>query len=566
MRLFCSSGLCLATALSLCQAADSATVHPIHLKQNLSFLQNESPPDSSSYRFSSVFEPHLNEISTLLPAGLAMRLPNSLTFSHHSIENEEVHVVQVSSKSDNSGLSVDIFQCSETNRDCWIGTVSVEQVTLASTDKFEQQRSVGLPIALIPGVVGYFKVGDTLSEDGGPSSVMWRQGNAVYTVLSPIADRQSLLSIVQSMANADPITSAQLVPPLAEIDSHAAIVQGTDIESNEAFSIANTVIAQAADEDTSEGVLEDSGSQENVLEGDDLNEDSLDSDSDELPLFPEGFEFDEAGENFLLSVVRPIPIVEAQIRSSVLTNQSESTVFLNDGSSSNRNIDNTLLVNSAALRISPELGRRARVDGGIRLSHVIPLASTEESESASLTGANYNVFDADLGVRYELDQAMALRLGWKYQKISYGIRFPEVSDYSDHQIRLNLNRFDSLSDRTFLITNYGANVIFANGSFQNRNRWSNTAGVGLAYSLTPKMLGRLGYQLNYTSYFEFEDALSHNVGAQLTYIFDDNLSVGGSVGYRFGEAIDLFSPRSGTVDLNNLSFGVHINVDIPFSY
>lgn len=309
-----------------------------------------------------------------------------------------------------------------------------------------------------------------------------------------------------------------------------------------------------------------SDERENLPEPSRSQEDSLDielegAENNELPLLPEGFELNEAGEDFSLSVIRPIPIVEAQIRSSVLSGWGETTDFDNSFNPTD-SFSSTVLVNSAALRISPEIGQKMRVEGGIQLSHLQPISSDKESEFSGLSGSDYNVFDADLGMRYELDQSTSLRLGWKYQKLSLEALFSE--DFSDHQIGLNLARVDSISDRSFLTTNYVANVNLANRSPQNR--WSNAAGVGVAYALTPQMLAQLDYRLKYTNYFRSKDALSHRVGAQITYIFDDNLSIGGSAAYQFGEAINLFNPKNNPEDVNNLSFGLHLNIDIPFAY
>lgn len=284
-----------------------------------------------------------------------------------------------------------------------------------------------------------------------------------------------------------------------------------------------------------------------VEELDNAEFEDIDEDTSEVipPALPEDLEIDETGGSFSLGIIRPVPTVSFKGRVSVIQNRVQD----DDSFVSQDDINSAAIVNSAALRISPELGRSNRLEGGIQLNHII---SGDEL-------SDYNAFAADLGIRRELGQNSSVTLGWKYQQIN-----SDAEKFSDQQARIRLNRIDPLNERLFLSSNYQADVSFAEISAQNR--WSNTASANLAYSISPALLGQLGYRLQYTNYFESDSAINHQIGAQMTYYLDEHLSITGSAAYQFGEYIDRFTSSPSSEDISNISFGLHIGFDIPIAY
>jgi hypothetical protein len=263
------------------------------------------------------------------------------------------------------------------------------------------------------------------------------------------------------------------------------------------------------------------------------------SDRPPMPL-PEDLDIDEAGGQFSLGVIRPIPVLELVFNSSVFTNQTLNTTAI---------VDATAFLNRAALRASPELGPDTRLTAGI--GGVVAFFTTEN---------RYTSINADLGILQELGDKMSLGLGWNYQQIYSEFDFD--NDLSEHTARLSWNRTDQLERRLFLNSRYQLSASFAQD--EEQSRLTNSAGIGLSYSFTPRLQGLLDYRLVYNTFFDNPDALRHQLGTQLNYQITRNFLIGGSISYVFGEGNNLLDDE--VRDLNNVSLGLHLQYNLPLLY
>ena len=264
---------------------------------------------------------------------------------------------------------------------------------------------------------------------------------------------------------------------------------------------------------------------------------------DRPPPLPDEFEIDESGGNFPLGIIRPIPVLELQLNSSIFSNSYAGATLPNE---------DTIFLNTAAVRASPELGVNTRLAAGV-----------QGGFARFASGDGYNSLVTDLGVIQELGDNMSLGLGWGYRQI-YGINNTE--DLTEHSVRLNWSRLDQLDRKLFLKSDYELRANFAIGS--DVDRVTNSIGIGLNYSFTPELQGLVGYRLIYND-FTRDDLLTtaHQLGAQLSYHFDRNIFIGSSISYLFGETANLLDNNNPQErDLNNLSLGFHVGFNVPLLF
>lgn len=263
----------------------------------------------------------------------------------------------------------------------------------------------------------------------------------------------------------------------------------------------------------------------------------------EPPPLPNDLDIDESGGKFPLGIIRPLPILELQLNSSIFSNS-----YVGEPSIS----EDTIFLNSAVLRASPEIGQNTRL-----------AASVKGGFARFAFGDGYDSLATNLGILQELGDNMSLGLGWGYRQI-YGINSTE--DLTEHSVRFNWSRLDQLDRKLFLKSDYEFRANFAIGS--EVDRVTNSIGIGLNYSFTPELQGLVGYRLIYNDYTR-DDLLTtaHQLGGQLTYYFDKNIFIGSSISYLFGETANLLdSSNPQERDLNNLSLGFHVGFNVPFLF
>lgn len=481
---------------------------------------------------------YIADVRNHLPPDLIMRLPQSIQSSLITSETIDSYNVKFYSAAAPITVSVNLpgcgmgrgGVCSVANFSAYYNTSEAARLALT------EHQSAITPIALTPNIRGYLIEGN-LSSPSGYSSIMWEQGSTIYQIRFPAQDRQNLLYAAESMANAAPISKTAPVfidtSPQTVISNSPppTLIASSRSENSDLLNASDLTIPEIA--------------QAVPIENDDA---SFDTETNSLdgfvPPLPADLDIDESGGTVLLDVIRPLPVLEFQGRSSVFFNQAERDSI---------DIDSNLMVNSAAVRATPAIGNRTRLESGFKLSQAIPLESSR----------NYNAVNIDLGVRHQIDDNMFVGAGWGYQKLSNTGSI--TGSPSENQIRLTWDRFDLLSDQWILNSNISTQASLDDNSF--RNRLTTAAGTSLGYRLAPDIVGQFGYRLQHTDYFQANSnsAVNHQLGMQLTYSIDDMFSVGGSMSYLFGRSIDLLNPVTES-DVDNFSFGLHLNLDFPISY
>lgn len=486
---------------------------------------------------------YVTETQADLPSNLLIHLPLQILFSDDRKIEDTENAVRVFIFDSPACLTVSLYDCTDSSSPHLIGSFSVESASsIAAQDTFQRHQETATPITLASSIQGYLLEVQQQSLSQPLSSVMWEQDSTIYTISFLAEKRQNLLEMARSMANATPITAAVATQSpsidnisLAVEPAEVAFVEPVSTETSHRY-FTSAIFLQAQEQNLS----------------DDRQEPSSPNDNDELPLpIPGDLEIDGEGQ-FPLGVIRPIPVLELSVNSSVFTNTTFNTTTITDS---------TVFQNGVALRGSPELGPDTRLTAGIG-----------GGTAVFTTGDSFISLKADLGILQELGDRMSLGFGWDYRQV-YAEDFGGFDDnISENSVQLSWNRIDQLERRLFLNSRYILRGSFAQEELQSR--FSSIAGIGLSFSFTPRLQGLLDYQLTYNNFFdnpENPDPLSHLLGAQLNYQINRNFLIGGSVSYAFGEAIDLLNPGkpnnpTDPETLNNLSFGLYLQYNLPLLY
>jgi hypothetical protein len=231
------------------------------------------------------------------------------------------------------------------------------------------------------------------------------------------------------------------------------------------------------------------------------------------------------------------PNLELLLRSSAQTNPSINS------SAPNRD---TVFVNSALLRGTLDLGAETRLVAGAGGSSVL-----------FTSNYGYNALNFSFGVQQQLGNNTAAELGWLQERL-----YEKGSDNElvDNSVRLAVGRRDRLSSKLSLDSGYELRVSFA--SPIDRSLVRNTLTVGLGYDITPRLQGRLDYQVVFDD-FTRQDLLNtrQQVSALAIYYLNRNKFISGSVSYLFGDSYNRLR-NSEIENLNDLSIGVNIGYNL----
>lgn len=157
-------------------------------------------------RPADVFIPHLERIQSNLPPGLAMRLPSTILLNGPSDIDESKLVVHLFPSEFPQRFTVSIFTCERSSHPCLIGSFSVEQKTNVSAKReLERHQVRGERIPLVKNVVGYLMEGGRQNPLSTFSTMMWEQDNMIYTISFPAIERETILAMATSMAQAIPL-------------------------------------------------------------------------------------------------------------------------------------------------------------------------------------------------------------------------------------------------------------------------------------------------------------------------------------------------------------------------
>jgi hypothetical protein len=103
---------------------------------------------------------------------------------------------------------------------------------------------------------------------------------------------------------------------------------------------------------------------------------------------------------------------------------------------------------------------------------------------------------------------------------------------------------------------YELRASFANPDAQNRI--TNTVGTRLRYDITPQLQSALDYRLTFKNFTIVDRAdTEHQLSALAIYNINPDLFIAGSISYLFGRSSE------STIDLNNLSFGLSLGLNLP---
>lgn len=246
---------------------------------------------------------------------------------------------------------------------------------------------------------------------------------------------------------------------------------------------------------------------------------------------------------------RGTPTAQLQLTSSLMANSDLADTAA--GTSANTS---TVYFNAATLRAAPKLGQHTRLSASITGAFV----RFDDSDDS-----DYDLLNANLGVLQRLGDKMSGELGWRYSQF-----YPlgSLTDLQEQGVRLALTRHDPLPFDLFLTSGYEFQANFAGPS--DRSRLSHFLSAGLGYNIMPKLQGLLSYRMkhdDFTHRSTNDSGTRHEFRAQLSYELWRNIYVAGSVAYLFGDTVDILRPaQTSERDLDNLSFGVQVQANIPF--
>lgn len=215
----------------------------------------------------------------------------------------------------------------------------------------------------------------------------------------------------------------------------------------------------------------------------------------------------------------------------------------------------TLFFNGATLRASPKLGTHTR------------LAADLGGAIARYDGdTGYNLLNSSLGIRQELSDNMSGEIGWTFRQI-YGLG--PFNNLTDHGARLGIKRSDRLFTDAFLNSSYEIQAYFSDPT--DRSRIAHFFRLGLSYGFTPKLHGLLSYRLIHNEFTHNDlDDTRHETGVRVNYQIWRNVAVGASVSYLAGDAVSLLTSNPAEFnqprDLNHVTFGVELGINIPLLY
>ncbi|MEG3959322.1 outer membrane beta-barrel protein [Microcoleus sp. herbarium2] len=231
------------------------------------------------------------------------------------------------------------------------------------------------------------------------------------------------------------------------------------------------------------------------------------------------------------------PNLELLLRSSAQTYSSVNSPAINR---------QTAFVNSALLRGKLDLGSE---------THLVADAGGSSVLFTSEDG--YNALNFSFGVRQQLANNTAAELAWVQERLS---KNGSSDDLVDNSLRLAVGRLDRLSSKLRLDSGYELRASFASPYEASLVR--NTLTVGLRYDLTPRLQGRLDYQVVFDD-FTRQDRLNtqQQISATTVYYLNQNTFINGSVSYLVGDSYNRLTGESG-YNLNYLSIGVNIGYNL----
>lgn len=164
-----------------------------------------------------VFTAHLQTIQRQLPSGLSMRLPAKILLGGPADDEFiEKIIVRVNPTVAPEGITVDLLSCDNDPRLCWIGSFAVKSGSSAiARREYQRHYWAARPITLNERIRGYVLDDIPRQPSVTVSSVMWKQDGMFYSARFATPERQNMLYMALSMANAEPVSA--LTPTLRDL-------------------------------------------------------------------------------------------------------------------------------------------------------------------------------------------------------------------------------------------------------------------------------------------------------------------------------------------------------------
>lgn len=157
-------------------------------------------------RPATVFIPHLEQIQSNLPAGLAMRLPAELRLGNLLDIDEGQLIVRVFPSETPQQFTISLFTCDRSPHPCLLGSFAVNRHNSPSARRdLQRHQTLGDRITLAANVEGYLIEGPLQNPSYSFSTVMWQQNEMIYTISFPAIERQNILFMALSMARQQPL-------------------------------------------------------------------------------------------------------------------------------------------------------------------------------------------------------------------------------------------------------------------------------------------------------------------------------------------------------------------------
>ncbi|NER21744.1 MAG: hypothetical protein F6J96_13820 [Symploca sp. SIO1C2] len=480
----------------------------------------------------NIFAPYLEQIRDSLPSGWTMRLPSRILSRNSSDEETNQYLVRVFSFRSPPSLTVSLFSCDTGSPSCMVGSFSVDSQTSSTAQQALEQHQAAAPITLAKDTLGYLLEGAKQNPPRSLSSVMWEQDQMIYTVSFLAQERQNLLYMAHSMANTIPIEAMATAEISQTVEENQQLPLSDELVNPDFIPQNTQTIPQQ--QFASVPLNNNPLSPESFQSQNSVTEEKQDS----FPEPPPGEDVEEEDDQFMLSLLRPVPNVRLQLLSSILTNSDIAALSPTE---------NTAFVNVVTLLATPELGAETRLAADVGGSF---LRFAEEADG-------YNSLNIGLGVLQELDNKMSGELGWEHRQL-YGTG--SFDDLIENSAQFTVRRVDRFSSDLFLDSGYQLKVSFAEPEIQSRV--SNALNLSLGSDISPQLQGLLNYRFIYDD-FTRQSRLDtrHQVSAQMIYKLDPNIFIGASLSYLFGDSFDLLVGNSR--NFNDISIGVNFGVNIP---
>ena len=194
-------------------------------------------------------------------------------------------------------------------------------------------------------------------------------------------------------------------------------------------------------------------------------------------------------------------------------------------------------------------------------TYLLVLAESNILRYGTFSRLNYDELRLKVGLYQQLTPRVSGEIGWSYQQLTAAKEevknlFQGVRFFNEHALRFDLMRQDSLSPALKLTAGYQFRWNLT-GDIEKYDRLVNAGNISLSYKLSPRMNAGLDYQGSWTHFTQqSRDDVSHYLGANLSYSFNDRISFSA-----FGGRVMGISSEQ-RIEPNSWIFGLGFNFNV----